>query len=148
MSLNYQSFLKYPIKINGIDSTYDSYIKDIEDFLIADLAYSGTASDLDDILPYFTFFLLCQDKNSTVDANVGESTQVKEFTEASTTKQIKAWNIGVDKLRVILEITQNEIDNIRRLSKGFYSECDAIEMLLSDLGISINEKYLSKISLL
>lgn len=148
MALTYQNFLKYPIKISGIDSTYDSYIKDIEDFLIADLAYSGTASDLGNILPYFAFFLLCQDKNSTVDANAGESAQVKEFTETSTTKQIQAWNIGVDKLRVILGITQNEIDNIRRLSKGFYSEYDAIEMLLSDLGISINEKYLSKINLL
>jgi hypothetical protein len=120
MVLTYSSFQTFPLQIVGITSDYNAKIQAIENFVIADLAYSGEASDISAILPYFVFWFFCQDTQTTVFVETGENSQVKEFSTPEIFKQVQAWNIGVDKLRTVLEAT----------------------------GKTINEKYLSKRSLL
>ena len=101
MALTYTAFQKFPLQIVGIDADYNAKIAAIEEFVVADLAYSGTASDITSVLPYFVFWFFCQDRTTTVSAETGENLQLKEFTEPAIEKQINAWNLGVEKLTAI-----------------------------------------------
>ena len=101
MALTYTAFEKFPLQIVGIDADRNAKISAIEEFVVADMAYSGTASDITSVLPYFIFWFFCQEKSTTVSAETGENLQLKEFTEPAIEKQINAWNLGVEKLAAI-----------------------------------------------
>ena len=101
MALTYTAFQKFPLQIVGIDADYNAKITAIEEFVVADLAYSGTASDITSVLPYFVFWFFCQDRATNVSVETGENLQLKEFTEPAIEKQINAWNLGVEKLTAI-----------------------------------------------
>ena len=62
MALTYTAFQKFPLQIVGIDADYNAKITAIEEFVIADLAYSGTASDITSVLPYFVFWFFVKTK--------------------------------------------------------------------------------------
>lgn len=109
--MDHSNFESYPIQIVGITSDYDGLLQEIADFILADIGYSGSESDLDDVLPYFVFYNFCQEQQSTVVAKTGESSQVKEFSNISLTKQINAWNIGVAKLTAICAEKGTTVDN-------------------------------------
>lgn len=109
--MDYSNFESYPIQIVGITSDYDDFIQEIADFILADMGYSGNASDLDSVLPYFVFYNFCQEQQSTVVAKTGESSQVKEFSNISLTKQINAWNIGVAKLTALCAEKSTTVGN-------------------------------------
>jgi hypothetical protein len=119
MALNYLTFQTYPLQITGITSEYNSKITAIENFVKSDMAAVGVTVT-DAILSYFVFWFFCQDTQTSVFAETGENSQVKEFSTPEIFKQVQAWNIGVEKLRTVLEAT----------------------------GKTVNEKYLSKRSLL
>lgn len=142
MALTYNDFTSYPLQIVGITSAYNAKITAIENFVTSDLAYSGEASDISAILPYFVFWFFCNDTTTTVFVETGENSQTKEFSTPETIKQVNAWNIGVDKLRTVLEITDDTIE----LASGTMAE--KIHSLVLATGKTINEKYLSKRSLL
>jgi len=138
MALTYSNFLSFPIQIVGVNSDYNAKITAIENFVVSDLAYSGTASDLTAILPYFVFWFFCNDTTTTV-VESGENGQVKEFSYPETIKQETAWNIGVDKLRTVFGITD---DGLAELVSGSLS--DKIHALVLASDKTVNEKYLSK----
>jgi hypothetical protein len=142
MALNYTSFQSFPLQIVGITSDYNSKITSIEKFVIEDLAYSGTASDVTAILPYFVFWFFCNDAKTTVTPENGEMSQVSEFSTPEIFKQVQAWNIGVKKLRAVFEITDEALD----LASGTMSE--KIHALVLASGKTVNEKYLSTRSLI
>lgn len=140
--MNYTTFQSYPLQIVGITSDYNAKITAIENFVIADLAYSGTAGDVTEILPYFVFWFFCQDAQMTVFVETGENSQVKEFSTPEILKQVQMWNIGVEKLRTLFGIT----DEALSLAAGTMAE--KIHALVLASGETVNEKYLSKRSLL
>jgi hypothetical protein len=142
MALTYLSFQSFPLQIVGISSDYNAKITAIENFVISDLAYSGDAEDLTAVLPYFVFWFFCQDAQTTVFSETGENSQVKEFSNPETYKQERAWNIGVEKLRTLFGIT----DEALSMAAGTMAE--KIHALVLGSGKTVNEKYLSKRSLL
>lgn len=156
MSLTHAEFMSFPLQIAGIDDSqivmvdneettvylYDEKIGQIEDFVVEDLAYSGEASDVSDILPYFVFWYFCQDCQTTVFAETGENSQVKEFSTPEISKQIQAWNIGVKKMREVFSITDEA------LSLACGTLCERIHSLVLASGKTVNEKYLSMRSLI
>lgn len=72
MALNYQSFQNFPLQIVGITSDYNAKITAIENYVVSDIAYSGDASDLTAILPYFVFWFFCNDAQTTVVVESGK----------------------------------------------------------------------------
>ena len=156
MALTHADFMSFPLQIAGINDSqivtvndeettvylYDEKIGQIEDFVVEDLAYSGEASDVSDILPYFVFWYFCQDCQTTVFAETGENSQVKEFSTPEILKQVWAWNMGVKKLRDVLGITEEALS----FACGTLSE--NIHSLVLSSGKTINENYLSMRSLL
>ena len=146
MALNYLTFQTYPLQITGITSEYNSKITAIENFVKSDMAAVGVTVT-DAILSYFVFWFFCQDTQTTVFVETGENSQTKEFSTPETIKQVNAWNIGVEKLRVVCGITEAILTE--RMT-GLYSclEKSIIETILYENLISINTKYLSKRSLL
>ena len=143
MALTYQSFQTYPLQIEGIDSSFDSLISEIEAFVISDLAYSGDADDLTAILPYFVFWFFCQNCTSSANAMTGENSQVKELSEPVMFKQVNNWNTGVNMLRVLFGVTEDLLCDY--LSSPLHVR---IHELVLASGKTVNEKYLSKRSLL
>lgn len=108
--MDYSDFKSYPIQIVGIDSDYDDMLNEIKNFILADMNYSGDEADLDSVLPYFVFYNFCQEQQSTVVHSVGETSQTKEFSDISLTKQINAWNIGVAELTLICNEKGTTVD--------------------------------------
>jgi len=143
MALNYTSFQSFPLQVIGITSDYNAKITAIENFVKSDMAPVGVTVT-DAILSYFVFWFFCQDATTTVAVETGENSQVKEFSTPEIFKQVQAWNIGVDKLRVLCGITD---DNIIWLGNSM-TTAEKIHHLVLAAGITINEKYLSKRSLL
>lgn len=140
--MTYTTFQQYPLQIVGITSDYNAKITAIENFVIADLAYSGDAGDVVSILPYFVFWFFCQDAQTTVFVETGENSQVKEFSTPEILKQVQMWNVGADKLRTLLGVT----DEALSLAAGTTAE--KIHTLVLASSKTVNEKYLSKRSLL
>ena len=62
--MDYNDFLTYPIRILGIDATYNSEIAEIEEFVNNEINYSGDEADLIPVLPYFVFYKFCEKKRS------------------------------------------------------------------------------------
>ena len=147
MALSYLTYQTYPLQITGITSEYNSKITAIETFVKSDMAAIGVTVT-DAILSYFVYWFFCQDATTTVTPESGENSQVKEFSTPEIFKQVQAWNIGVDKLRVLCGITEEEIETTKSSYYGYYPESEIIESILSGTAITINEKYLSKRSLL
>lgn len=116
MALTHTSFLSFPLQVVGITSDYNAKIQAIENFIISDMAYSGDASDLTAILPYFVFWYFCQDAATTVTPESGENSQVKEFSTPEIVKQVKNWNTGAEKLRALV-LASGETINENDLSK-------------------------------
>lgn len=145
MALTYSSFQTFPLQIVGVTSDYNAKITAIENFVTADLAYSGDAGDLTAILPYFVFWFFCQDTQTTVFVETGENSQVKEFSTPEILKQVQNWNIGVDKLRTLFGITDEILNSFNH---GPIRECAKIHEIVLASGKTVNEKYLSKRSLL
>jgi hypothetical protein len=143
MALSYLTYQTYPLQITGITSEYNSKITAIETFVKSDMAAVGVTVT-DAILSYFVYWFFCQDATTTVTPESGENSQVEEFSTPEIFKQVQAWNIGVDQLRVLCGITD---DNIIWLGNSMILS-QKIHHLVSAAGITINEKYLSKRSLL
>ena len=101
--MKYTQFLKYPVRISGINESYNDELTAIEDFVKSDIDYSGESSDIEPLLPYFVFFKFCENKRSEVTATNGEQTQIAEMTVPSVDAQIRVWNIAVEKLTAICE---------------------------------------------
>lgn len=120
MALTFTGFKSFPLQIVGITEDYNAKINEIETFVVSDLAYSGEVGEVNAVLPYFVFWFFCQDAQTTVVVETGENAQVQEFSYPEIFKQVQNWNIGVEKLQAI---------------------CD-------EKGTTVNEKYLSKRSLL
>lgn len=152
MALTHADFNSYPIKIAGIDKSegsgeslvylYDAMITGLETFVISDMAYTGDVT-VSAVLKYFVYYLFCQEQASTVTANAGENVNVDKVSMPSKDKQVFAWNYGVESLRTLLGITKDLIEARIELF-----ECDKIHSIVEELGISINQKYLNKRSLL
>ena len=98
--MKYTQFLQYPIRITGINDSYDNELTAIETTVKNELAYSGDAVDIESVLPYFVFFKFCENKSSEVTTN-GETFKVSDNTMPSHLSQVRAWNLGVEKLKVI-----------------------------------------------
>lgn len=157
MALTHIDFMAYPLQIAGIDDSqivtvndeettvylYDEKIGQIEDFVVEDLAYGGEASDVSDILPYFVFWYFCQDCQTTVFAETGENSQVKEFSTPETFKQIQVWNMGVRRLRDVFGITDEKLNELCGMTNA-----EKVHSLVLSSGKTINENYLSMRSLL
>lgn len=156
MALTHDDFMIYPLQIVGIDSSipgegegdedtyiYDEKIQEIENFVVEDMSYSGEASDVSAILPYFVYWFFLQNETSMSVVNAGENYQVKEFTEPSILKQVKNWNTGVDKLRVLFGITDESLDALTCMRMS-----EKIHFFVLQSGKIINENYLSKRTLL
>lgn len=156
MALTHDDFMIYPLQIVGIDSSipgegegdediyiYDEKIQEIENFVVEDMSYSGEASDVSAILPYFVYWFFLQNETSMSVVNAGENYQVKEFTEPSILKQVKNWNTGVDKLRVLFGITDESLDVLTCMRMS-----EKIHFFVLQSGKIINENYLSKRTLL
>ena len=117
MALTFNNFKTYPIEIIGITADYNARITAIETFVLSDLEYSGEASDLNAILPYFVFWYFCQDRTTVVTAQTGENSQVqKEFSTPEIFKQVQAWNLGVKKLQTLIDANEETV-NVYYLSK-------------------------------
>lgn len=138
------TFKSYPLQIVGISSDYDSLISEVEAFVVADMAYTGEAN-FESILPFFVFWALCQNAVTTIFAETGENTQIKEFSEPAMTKQIVNWNTGVSMLRAALGITDTAISD---LDYSGMTLKERLQYLIDQAGISINLNYLSKRSIL
>jgi len=111
--MDYSNFETYPIQIIGINESYNSELKAIEQVVVDEIGYSGEADDLIPILPYFVFFKFCENRASEVTTK-GEMLQVAEFSMPSVLSQIRAWNIGAKLLDDLC--TENETtasDNYR-----------------------------------
>jgi hypothetical protein len=160
MALTYSNFNSFPLQIVGINSDYNSKITAIENFVKSDMAITG-ATVSDAVLAYFVFWFFCQESASSVWAETGENSQVTEFSEPSMLKQIQAWNLGVDQLRVICGITEEEIRNLSLRYifnvpsfSYFYEKTQVVfayekmKFILDEKKISINMNYLSKRSFL
>lgn len=98
MAISHENFKSYPIQIIGITAEYDDQLTAIEDFVRDEIAYTGTDTDIDPIIPYFVFYYFCTNKDSEVSASNGETHQVSEFTIPDDRAQVNAWNIGAKKL--------------------------------------------------
>lgn len=152
MALDHSDFEKYPLVIAGISASegsgesivylYDSYIGEIEDYVVSEMAYVGSV-DIDAVLPYFVFFKICQDLQTTVTINAGENVKLDKLSEPSIDAQVRNWNTGVDKLRALLGITPAVLD----AQIGLF-ECHKIHSLVESSGLVINEHYLNKIRLI
>lgn len=143
MALTYTNFTAYPTEIEGIDADYNATITAIETFVKNDMAAVGvTVSDA--ILVYFVFWFFCQDASGSVAAKTGETSPIMKNAYPDFVKQVRAWNTGVEKLRVLCGITPEMIKEVRNSFNGYFCETDIIDFLVTDLGISINQTYLSK----
>ena len=98
--MDYTSFEEYPIRILGIDESYNEELTAIETLVKNEIGYAGDAGDVASVLPYFVFFKFLEDKE-TITNTKGESYQVAEFSFPSAAQQIRAWNIGVKMLNDI-----------------------------------------------
>lgn len=156
MALTHDDFMIYPLQIVGIDLSvpgegegtediyiYDEKIQYIEKFVVEDMSYSGEASDVSAILPYFVYWFFLQNETSMSVVNAGENYQVKEFTEPSILKQVKNWNTGVEKLRALFGITNEGLAALSNMSLS-----EKIHSFVLQSGKTINENYLSKRTLL
>jgi len=97
MALTYTAFQKFPLQIVGIDADYNAKITAIEEFVLADLAYSGTESDITSVLPYFVFwFFLSRQGDNRIRRN-GRKLAIKRVHRTSDrkTNQFKNGEIGL-----------------------------------------------------
>ena len=118
--MDYTTFESYPIEISGINESYNNEIAAIELFVTTEIAYTGDNDDLVELLPYFVFFRFCEARQSVVDARSGESKSVTEFTEKAQYKQIRAWNIGVEKLNSLCLLNTTTANCIYRTEIGLF----------------------------
>lgn len=144
MALNYNTFQVYPFEIDGITSEYNSKITAVETFVKSDMAATGVTVT-DAILSYFVYWFLLQDASITVTIKTGETASISKTSYPSFEKQIQNWNIGVDKLRVLCGITD---EALLSYEYGMTRDYVRIHEIITAAGITINEKYLSKRSLL
>lgn len=111
--MDYTSFELYPLHILGIDESYNDELIAIETIAKSEIAYMGTASDIESVLPYFVFFMFCENRASEVHANAGEGTTIKEFLP-SALAQVRAWNLGAKMLNdICIEKVQTANDHYR-----------------------------------
>jgi hypothetical protein len=145
MASTYTTFLTYPLEIVGITSEYNTRITAIENFVISDMALTGVAegviASVAAILPYFVFWYFCQNEATIITAKTGENAQIQKTSIPALNKQIQNWDIGVDKMRTALGITIDVLESYHGLTLA-----ERIHSFLESEGITINEKYLSKIS--
>lgn len=141
MATTYTTFETYPLEIAGITSQYNSRIKAIEDFIIDDMALTGTDVEIATILPYFIFWYFCQNEVTTVTAKTGETFQIQKTSIPDVSRQVQNWDIGVDKLRSALGITPDVLRSYHSLTLA-----ERIHSFIENAGITMNEKYLLKIS--
>jgi hypothetical protein len=140
MALTYTSFQTYPTEIAGITSEYNSKIAAVESFVVEDMAAVGVTVD-SAILKYFVYWYFCQQAVTNVTAKAGETLTISKTSIPAIDMQIQNWNTGVDKLRVACGITSEILKSYYRLTLA-----ERMHSFLESAGITINEKYISKIS--
>lgn len=143
MATTYTAFTTYPLEITGITSDYNSKIAAIEAFVLSDMEYSGEASELTAILPYFIYWFFLQDKVTDATAQGGENMPILKDSQPDILKQIQNWNTGVKMLRAIFGITDEKLNALTGMTMG-----EKIHAFVLGSGKTINEKYLSKRSIL
>jgi len=142
MAITNATFKMFPLEIEGITSEWDTQITAIKNFVVSDMAAVGvTVSDT--ILSYFVYWFLCQEAATTVTAKTGETAPISKTTYPDFSKQIRTWNLGATILRTEFGITQAILDN--RIET---SDTEKIKSILLGSDLSVNQKYLSKISLI
>jgi len=147
MALTYTDFQTYPTDIADINSQYNAKIAAVEAFVVEDMAANGvTVSSA--ILKYFVFWYLCQSQVTTITAKTGENLPISKNSIPDVSMQVQNWNTGVEKLRALCGITDEEIEASKNSYYGYYPENEIIETLLSSSDVTINENYLSKRSML
>ena len=99
--MTYEQFNNYPLIIAGINQSYNQILTDIETLVKNEMEYSGQAADVSEVIPYFVFFKFCEFKESEVSATSGEMVTTSELTMPSYMAQVRAWNTGAAKLKVI-----------------------------------------------
>ncbi len=97
--MDYTAFLAEPIRILGIDESYNGDLTNLASIATLRMGYTGSADDVVSILPYFVFYLFCESKKSSVYAETGEQKQLAEFTVEDIYKAKDAWNLGVSMLQ-------------------------------------------------
>lgn len=145
MATTYTEFETYPLEITGITSEHNPRIAAIEAFVKDDMDYSGDESDLTAILPYFIYWFFLQDKVTDVTAQGGENLPIPKDWQTYILKQLQNWNTGVKKLQALFGINQNTLSYYDR---SLMTMGEKIHALVLESGKSINEKYLSKRSIL
>ena len=115
--ITHEAFTAYPLEIKGITSESDEHIIAISDFVLEKLEYTGDASDLDALLPYFVYFHFIEDLLTDVSVRTGETAIIRDESNYSTFKMVKAWNEGVYKLLALLAEKTGETANKEYQSK-------------------------------
>ena len=99
--MEYTAFENYPIQLLGIDATYNSELTAIEQVVISEIAYTGDASDIAAILPYFVYCAFVESRLSDVTGQSGEQQRTAEFTVPSFNSLVRVWNMAVKNLNAI-----------------------------------------------
>lgn len=99
--MTYDKFTTYPLNILGINESYNSELTAIEELVKSEIAYTGEAADISDVIPYFVYFKFCENRETDVAANNGEQMTTAEFTFRAYSSQVRAWNLGASKLMCI-----------------------------------------------
>jgi hypothetical protein len=118
--MNYADFTTYPLEIQGITASSDEKISAIEAYVFEKLEYSGEDADLQEVLPYFVFFHFCEILITNVSASVGETKQIREESEPSTTRMMSAWNEGVLRITKICEENEQTFNEDYVSLRSFY----------------------------
>jgi hypothetical protein len=99
--MEYTAFEKYPLQILGIDNSYNDELTAIEGVVVSEIAYTGDASDIASVLPYFVYCAFVESRMSDTTAAAGEQQRTAEFTLPSFNALVRAWNMAVKALNVI-----------------------------------------------
>ena len=116
--MDYTKFEDYPLSISGINESYDDELTAIEEVVSKAISYSGIASDIVDILPYFVFYAFCEIHETEVTTK-GESITTALLTVPSMQTQLKVWNMGAEMLRLkCIEKIQTANENYQSKRSG------------------------------
>lgn len=99
----YENFKNYPLKIHGITEASENHLLAIKEQFLKDLKYSGDVSEVEDVIPYFVFYLFLHDAETNASVGVGETRQKRDESTQDYQLAVNSWNLGVESLSKILE---------------------------------------------
>jgi hypothetical protein len=100
--MDFTAFQQYPLQIINVSEDDNLELAAIELVVLEEIAYSGDATALESILPYFVYFKFCEDRLTKVTLD-GESGSVNDQTKPSDLSMCRAWNKGAEKLAELCE---------------------------------------------